>query len=354
MKKITLFMMALVMTFGAMAQFSIGNRIMQNNDAHTAFKYNGKITEPAFVNNTKTASVIISAVATETNNVTFTATPNADCASYKILVASTGAVESYATQNSTTVEAVIATNGDEYSGVQDLAYTGLEANTAYTIYVLATANDQTTVVSTTNFTSAVTGGTGTANVVFTVDNVTTYSADLSFTINDQTSYYYYLVESVDTLALYGYTTTDDIRTLLETYGTKSYTDLAGAYGDTDSPLTNNTEFIVCAFAYNQNDVLGTFTAPIHFITGQGVITGLNDVDAISSSVYPNPAKDNVNIAAKSKIERVEMFNMMGQKVSEKSVNSMFTSVNVANLNAGTYVVKVYTAAGVATKKIVVR
>ena len=44
---------------------------------------------------------------------------------------------------------------------------------------------------------------------------------------------------------------------------------------------------------------------------------------------------------------------MGQKVSENSVNSMVTSVNVSNLNAGTYVLKVYTNAGVFAKKIVV-
>lgn len=350
MKKITLFMMALMMTIGAMAQFPMEQRIMQNNDAHVAFKYDGIIKASAYVNNTKTASVVISAITTVGDNVTFTATPNADCASYTILVAPTGAVESYATSQSTTVEAVIAANGDPYTGVQTLTYQGLDPNgVAYTVYVLATANDQTTAVSTTNFTSAMTGGTGTANVVFTVTNVTQTTVDLSFTINDQTSYYYYIVAPVDTLALYGYNTTDDIRTLLETNGTKTFSDLAGTVGGTN-PLTNNTEYIVCAFPYNQTNTLGTYTAPIHFTTGQ---SGLNDVATISTSVYPNPAKDVVNLTSSSKMNRVEMFNIMGQKVSEKSVNTNSTSVNVANLNAGTYVVKVYTNAGVSTKKIVV-
>ncbi|MFA7081357.1 MAG: T9SS type A sorting domain-containing protein [Bacteroidales bacterium] len=354
MKKITLLMMALIMTFGAMAQFTMGHTIVQNNDVRTVFKYDGVIKAPIFVNDTKTASVVVSDITTEGENVTFTTTPNADCARYILIVAETGGVEAFASQSGKTVEEVITENGDEYSGVETSTYVGLEPNgVAYTIYIVAIGNDQTTSVSTTNFTSAMTGGTGTANVDITVTDVTQTTVNVSFSINDQTSYYYYIIAELAVLQDNGINTTDDIRGYLEQDDAKATESLAGTVGG-NSPLTNNTEYIVCAFPYNQNNVLGTYTAPIHFITGQGVIAGLNDVENVSLSVYPNPAKDNVNIIAKANIEKVEVYNMMGQKVSDNIVNSMITNVNVSNLNVGTYVVKVYTEAGLATKKIVVR
>lgn len=82
--------------------------------------------------------------------------------------------------------------------------------------------------------------------------------------------------------------------------------------------------------------------------------GLNNVDVNSLSfVYPNPAKDQVTIASSFNMERVELFNMLGQKVYENEVNGIATSVNVSNLNNGTYIVKIFTEAGLATKKIVV-
>lgn len=83
-------------------------------------------------------------------------------------------------------------------------------------------------------------------------------------------------------------------------------------------------------------------------------TGLNNVDVNSLSyVYPNPAKDQITFASSFNMERVEIFNMLGQKVYENKVNGIATTVDVSNLNNGTYMVKIFTEAGLATKKIVV-
>jgi len=82
--------------------------------------------------------------------------------------------------------------------------------------------------------------------------------------------------------------------------------------------------------------------------------GLNNVDVNSLTyVYPNPAKDQVMLASSFNMDKVEIFNIMGQKVYENSVNGISTTVNVADFTPGTYVVKMFTEAGLATKKIVV-
>lgn len=82
--------------------------------------------------------------------------------------------------------------------------------------------------------------------------------------------------------------------------------------------------------------------------------GLNNVDVNTLSyVYPNPAKDQVTLASSFNMEKVEIFNMLGQKVYENTLNGNATTVNVADFNNGTYIVKIFTEAGLATKKIVV-
>lgn len=83
-------------------------------------------------------------------------------------------------------------------------------------------------------------------------------------------------------------------------------------------------------------------------------SGLNDVDINSLTyVYPNPAKDQVILASSFNMNKVEIFNMIGQKVYENTVNGITSTVNVAGFTPGTYMVKMYTEGGLATKKIVV-
>ena len=83
--------------------------------------------------------------------------------------------------------------------------------------------------------------------------------------------------------------------------------------------------------------------------------GLDNIDVNSFTyVYPNPAQDQVVLASSFKMEKVEIFNMVGQKVYETSVSGISTTVNVSNFAQGTYLVKMFTEAGLATKKIVVK
>ncbi|MEW5675765.1 T9SS type A sorting domain-containing protein [Flavobacterium enshiense] len=58
------------------------------------------------------------------------------------------------------------------------------------------------------------------------------------------------------------------------------------------------------------------------------------------SVYPNPVKDMLNISYASEITSVEIFNMIGQRVALKSIGSTHGEMNISNLTAGTYIVKV--------------
>ncbi|MDR0790305.1 MAG: leucine-rich repeat protein [Bacteroidales bacterium] len=77
---------------------------------------------------------------------------------------------------------------------------------------------------------------------------------------------------------------------------------------------------------------------------------LNDVDdVVEVSIYPNPIKNVLNIGCFGKVESIEIFNLLGQKVYA----GMTTTIDVSNFAKGNYVVKVYTDKGVMTKKFVV-
>jgi hypothetical protein len=70
-------------------------------------------------------------------------------------------------------------------------------------------------------------------------------------------------------------------------------------------------------------------------------------------IYPNPANNVLNINANSNINRVEVYNMMGQMVGSYNVNDMNTQINTTSFANGIYTVKINTENGTSTKKFTV-
>ena len=55
------------------------------------------------------------------------------------------------------------------------------------------------------------------------------------------------------------------------------------------------------------------------------------------SLYPNPAKEVLNISSSSQIAKIEVYDLLGKKVAS---NNNASNVNVAALGKGAYIVKV--------------
>ena len=69
------------------------------------------------------------------------------------------------------------------------------------------------------------------------------------------------------------------------------------------------------------------------------------------SIYPNPVINSFKILSPLKIEKVEIFNVLGQKSSIKNLKS--NTVDVSTLSKGIYILKVYQEnAKVTTKKFI--
>ncbi|MFZ4523669.1 MAG: T9SS type A sorting domain-containing protein [Bacteroidales bacterium] len=152
-------------------------------------------------------------------------------------------------------------------------------------------------------------------------------------------------------------------------GTVKYTITDGAHststvswafqGGTPATSTNRHPSVV----YNTP---GTYNVTLTVTNSWGVTTklktgliyvggvGINENSAATVSVFPNPAKDVLNIQGSVNISEVTFTNMVGQVVlNEKSDNANVT-INTSNLKSGVYNLRIKMVDGFVNKKIVIQ
>lgn len=84
------------------------------------------------------------------------------------------------------------------------------------------------------------------------------------------------------------------------------------------------------------------------------IVGVEDMEKENITVYPNPATNMVNVnLAGDKEAKVQMFNLVGQQVYNGTATNT-ASINVSNMKAGVYMLKVSQNGKVYTSKVVVK
>lgn len=272
--------------------------------------------------------------------------PNDQTAYYYYMIASD---EELAAENITSdadIQTYLEAEDDKVYTTLEGSLDGLEMGTTYKVYALAyNANDEiASIAPAATFTTLTAGGTGLAEVavdIEVVDGVATYET----TMNDQTAYFYFAV-------YYGIEdyTDEQVLQLLESNpdmikfeDQSNYIDFATAEADL---------FGIFIVPLNANEEVGT-TVAIRF-TAEGVL-GLQDVNIPTLNVYPNPAKTQVTVTSSSSIDRIEVTNILGQKVYENAtVGANQTTINVADLQNGAYFVRVYSENCVITRKLIVK
>jgi hypothetical protein len=73
-----------------------------------------------------------------------------------------------------------------------------------------------------------------------------------------------------------------------------------------------------------------------------VTISLNTDDFILDSfkIYPNPTKDILNFKSTVIVEKISVYNMLGQLIKQEKVNALEGAINIEKLAQGTYLVKV--------------
>lgn len=223
---------------------------------------------------------------------------------------------------------------------------GLAMGTTYKVYALAyNANDEiASIAPAATFTTLTAGGTGLAEVavdIEVVDGVATYET----TMNDQTAYFYFAV-------YYGIEDYTDEQVLQLLESNPDMIKFEDQSGEIDFATAESDLFGIFIVPLNANEEIGT-TVAIRF-TAEGVL-GLQDVNIPTLNVYPNPAKTQVTVTSSSSIDRIEVTNILGQKVYENAtVGANQTTINVADLQNGAYFVRVYSENCVITRKLIVK
>ena len=82
---------------------------------------------------------------------------------------------------------------------------------------------------------------------------------------------------------------------------------------------------------------------------QNTTASTEDVFANKFSVYPNPSSDVLNIRTNEPIDKVELYNTIGQLIVAKKT----TNVNISSINIGVYILKIYSGNRIVTKKVMI-
>jgi len=80
--------------------------------------------------------------------------------------------------------------------------------------------------------------------------------------------------------------------------------------------------------------------------------GVNDITKTSFTIQPNPAKDNIKIAADDIFGKVEIVNFLGQTVVTQINDANYANINVSNLTNGVYFVRIISEKGTSVQKFV--
>ena len=118
-----------------------------------------------------------------------------------------------------------------------------------------------------------------------------------------------------------------------------------------NPLPNSTILVNNTTYYATQTVGGCSSTSSLAVTAQ-VSLGINDFDSSAFKAYPNPTDTVLNIEYNTNLINVTVCNMLGQQVLIKKVSAPSTKIDMSELNAGTYLVKIDTENGSKTLKVV--
>ncbi|WNM17754.1 pectate lyase family protein [Flavobacterium capsici] len=96
-------------------------------------------------------------------------------------------------------------------------------------------------------------------------------------------------------------------------------------------------------------------ANLFYIKTEYTALGVGEINnSPKLTLYPNPVTNELNITTSnsSSIEKVAVYNLLGQLV--KNANGDIRTIDMSDLNTGTYFVKVYTNQGIIDRKIIKR
>ncbi|MFY0603059.1 MAG: family 16 glycosylhydrolase [Flavobacteriaceae bacterium] len=85
---------------------------------------------------------------------------------------------------------------------------------------------------------------------------------------------------------------------------------------------------------------------------QNTSLSIDEVFASKFSIYPNPSSEVINISTNETIDKVELFNVLGQRIISKKTNNK--QLMTTEVKSGLYLLKIYSGSKSVTKKVVIK
>jgi hypothetical protein len=84
------------------------------------------------------------------------------------------------------------------------------------------------------------------------------------------------------------------------------------------------------------------------------ITGIEDMTSQNTlSIFPNPARDIVNVYSDTEIEYVEIFSFDGRKIDTFQVDAKSVQINVDQYPPGVYFIRIAKATGIEIERLLI-
>ena len=134
--------------------------------------------------------------------------------------------------------------------------------------------------------------------------------------------------------------------------------VANQWVSVDVPITALGGVIANSLVRNDVAQIGITTANVDHVWYDNIYLHKNTVLRNSSfeiskiKMFPNPAKSNFTIDAQENIEKVTVYNLLGQEVISKNPNSNSVTFDIANLQSGVYVVQATTNGIISSSRII--
>ncbi|MFA6199370.1 MAG: T9SS type A sorting domain-containing protein [Bacteroidales bacterium] len=119
----------------------------------------------------------------------------------------------------------------------------------------------------------------------------------------------------------------------------------------DMPIANIMDGPIFLCASNENDLLYVANEDLNCYDDR---LGLNDIEyEAQTTIYPNPASNSLNVISQDKINSIEIYNPLGQKVYQTKVNNKTKNIDISLFPKGIYIIGVNTDKGYIKKKLIV-
>ncbi|MFC4739497.1 T9SS type A sorting domain-containing protein [Flavobacterium ponti] len=129
----------------------------------------------------------------------------------------------------------------------------------------------------------------------------------------------------------------------------------GGHGNVLLKLQTKDNLLISDMVTNKADIYFDYNFPVETnfanttfqVLSNSIVTNDNSV-----GIYPNPAKDNVNIKANSAITSIEVYDAQGRIVQKRITNVDNENLDVSNLTKGIYFLMIKTELGQKVEKLV--